>query len=589
MRKFVIVLAALLALPLFADEASDLAAARTLFNKNLDAIRHRDRAAYLDLYIHDTHLARVGPTGFATGYDDFAKQRDVRWPDTFDASDLHLVRVAPGIVYGTYRYRVRYGAEEHTGISERVFKQTADGWRIGVTGAIDTPPGTPPPPRAIVGATLIDGRGGAPIPNATVVIRDGKIDCAGDCKVPDGVMTIDAKGMWVTPGLIDAHVHFAQTGWADGRPDFMDVRAKYPYAKVEAGLKANPQRYAKSYICSGVTSVFDVGGFPWTLELADRFANDSFAPHIAAAGPLLSPFLPQQLMLPAEQEFISIKDEATARAGVDYNVAHGAKAIKVWYIVSSTQPSLTVEASTPAVMAAGDEAAKLGVPLIVHSTGIAEAKVALRAGAKVLVHSVEDAPVDDEFIALAKKNGTILIPTLTVIQNVGVLYHAAADKKMPPVDDPNHCVDKSTMAKLAETADANVPADRLGRMDKRISDTMANANPNLAKLVAAGVPIATGTDAGNPLTLHGPAIYAEMDAMQSAGMTPMQVIVASTATAARAMGADKITGTIEKDKDADLLILAADPTQNVSNFRKVRYVARGGVVRTIEELSAMAQ
>ena len=80
-------------------------------------------------------------------------------------------------------------------------------------------------------------------------------------------------------------------------------------------------------------------------------------------------------------------------------------------------------------MAAGDEAKKKGLPLIVHSTGIAEAKVALRAGANVLVHSVEDVPVDDELIALAKQNGTILIPTLTVIQNVAKLYHAAVDKK----------------------------------------------------------------------------------------------------------------------------------------------------------------
>jgi imidazolonepropionase-like amidohydrolase len=587
MRKFVIALAVVLALPVLADEASDLAAARALFSKNLDAIRHRDRAAYLELYVHNEHLARVGPTGFSTGYDDFAKQRDVRWPDTFDASDLHVVRVASGVVYGTYRYRVRYGAEEHTGISERVFMQTSSGWRIAVTGAVDTPQGTPPPPRAIVGVTLVDGRGGAPVPDANVILRDGKIDCAGKCDVPEGVQTIDAKGMWVTPGLVDAHVHFAQTGWADGRPDFMDVRGKYPYDKVEAGLKENPQRYAKSYICSGVTSVFDVGGFPWTLQLADRFANDTFAPHIAAAGPLLSPFLPQQLMLPAEQEFISLKDEAAARAGVDYNVAHGAKAIKILYIVRP--PDLSVEASTPAVMAAGDEAAKLGVPLIVHSTGIAEAKVALRAGAKVLMHSVGDKLVDDEFIELAKKNGTIDIPTLTVIQNVDKLYHAAVDKKMPPVDDPNHCVDKSTMAKLAETADATLPADRLGRMDKRMNDTLAIANPNLMKLIANGIPIATGTDAGNLLTLHGPAIYAEMDAMQSAGMTPMQVIVASTATASRAMGMDKVTGTIEKGKDADLVIVAADPTKDVANFRKVRYVVRAGVVRTIEELSAMAQ
>ena len=112
---------------------------------------------------------------------------------------------------------------------------------------------------------------------------------------------------------------------------------------------------------------------------------------------------------------------------------------------------------------------------------------------------------------------------------------------------------------------------------------------NLKRLMGAGIPIATGTDAGNPLTLHGPAIYAEMDQMQADGMTPMQVITSSTLVAARAMGLDARVGTIEKGKDADLVILSADPAKDVANFRKVKYVVRGGVVRTIDELSAMAQ
>jgi imidazolonepropionase-like amidohydrolase len=588
-RTQIAVLILFIALPIFAagDEASDLAAARAVFQSNIDAIKHRDRDAYLALYLKSDHLARGGPAGFTTGYDDFAKGAGSRWPDTIDASDVHLVRVAPGVVYGTYRYRVRYDADEHTGISERLFLKTPSGWKVAVTGAIDAPAGTPAPPRAIVGATLIDGRGGAPVANANIIIRDGKFDCVGDCKIPEGVMTIDAKGMWVTPGLVDAHVHYSQTGWADGRPDFLDVRAKHPYEAVAADLKANPQRFAKSYLCSGVTSTFDVGGFPWTLQLADRFANDTLAPHVAAAGPLLTPYIPLQLMLPAEQEFVSIKDEATARADVDYLASHGAKAIKLWYIVRP--PDLTVEASENAVMAAGDEAKKRGIPLIAHATGLAEAKVALRAGAKVLVHSVENLPIDDELIALAKANGTIIIPTLTVIRNVVTLYHAVVDKKTPPVDDPNHCVDKATMAKLAETADAELTAERLARMDKRAADTVSVMIANLKKLVAAGIPIATGTDAGNPLTLHGPSIYAELEAMQSAGMTPMQVIVSSTSIAARAMGIESIAGTIEKGKDADLVILAADPTKDVANFRKIRQVVRAGVARAIEELSTLAQ
>ena len=91
------------------------------------------------------------------------------------------------------------------------------------------------------------------------------------------------------------------------------------------------------------------------------------------------------------------------------------------------------------------------------------------------------------------------------------------------------------------------------------------------------------------LTLHGPAIYAEMEAMQSSGMTPMQVIVASTATASRAMGLDKQVGTIEKGKAADLVITGADPSLDVANFRRIRYVVRSGVVRPMTDLHALAQ
>jgi imidazolonepropionase-like amidohydrolase len=571
-------------------EEGDLAAARALFDRNMSAIRGRDRTTYLSLYLHSDKLARTGPSGIARGYDDFAKQRDVRWPDTFDATDIQLVALQPGVVYGTYRYRVRYGMEEHTGISERLFVKTGEGWRIAVTGAIDAPPGTPPPPRAIVGATLIDGRGGAPVPGANIVIRDGRIDCAGtDCQVPDGVAQVDGHALWVTPGLIDAHVHFSQTGWADGRPDSLDLRAAHPYEEVEAELKTNPERFARSYICSGVTSVFDVGGYAWTLGLAKRFASDSLAPHIAAAGPLLST-LDHWLNLPAERQFIHLADAATAMSGVDYLASQGAKAVKVWYIVR--QPDLPVSASEPWVAAAGEAARKHKLPLIVHATGLLEAKAALRAGARVLVHSVWDQPIDDEFLALAKQNGTVLIPTLTVAGGYVRMFQSVLDRKPPLVDDPNHCVDRATMAKINATATldpAMVKAETVTRRaaaTAKLEETMAG---NLRRLMAAGIPIATGTDAGNPLTLHGPAIYAEMDAMQRDGMTPMQVIVSSTAVAARAMGLESQTGTIERGKDADLLLLGDDPSRDVANFRKIRYVVRGGVVRGIEELGAMAQ
>ncbi len=107
---------------------------------------------------------------------------------------------------------------------------------------------------------------------------------------------------------------------------------------------------------------------------------------------------------------------------------------------------------------------------------------------------------------------------------------------------------------------------------------------NLRAVRRAGIPIAMGTDAGNPLTLHGPAVYAEMEAMRRAGLTPMEVIVATTRDAARAMGRGADLGTVEAGKAADLLIVAADPTRDVAHLRALRWVVRGGVVRSRDEL-----
>jgi imidazolonepropionase-like amidohydrolase len=577
MRR-ILFLTAFCALSSAADEASDLRHARAVFEENIRAIHQRDRAKYLSLYLHDPKLVRTGPTGFATGYEEFAKGAGENWPDTLEATDMRLTPIRPGVVYGTYRYRVRYGANETSGISERVFVETPEGWRIALTGAIGTE-GLPPSPRAIVGATLIDGRGGAPVPNATIIVRDGKIDSiTTDLATPAGIDIVDAKGLWVTPGLIDTHVHFSQTGWADGRPDALDVRAAYPYEKVIGELRADPSRFARSYLCSGVTGVFDVAGYPWTLTMHER--ADSSWPHVVASGPGLST-LDHWLNLNAEKVLLFIPNAEAARDGVRYLAAHGAKAVKVWYV--QDQPE--------ALAAAGEAAAGAKLPLVVHATELARAKAALRAGAKLLVHSVWDAPVDDEFIALMKQNNAILSPTLTVIGGYTRLFEAATSKSAPRIDDANGCVDLATRAKIASTAtlDPKITAEQLEARRTRTAERERIMAANLKRLVDAGIPIATGTDAGNPLTLHGVSMHNEMDAMQRAGMTPMQVIVASTSAAARAAGLDAVTGTLEKGKSADLILLAADPAKDVANFRRIKSVMRGGVIRGIEELSAMAQ
>ncbi len=584
-RAFLIACAAFAALSAF---ASDLDDARALFEKNIAAIQRRDKAAYLACYLDSDRLVRTSPDGPARGFADFEKQAGSKWPDVLEAVDLQLVPVREGLVYGTYRYRVRYGADEHAGLSERLFVKTPKGWRITMTSAFDALPGTPPPPRAFTGATLVDGTGAPPVKDAVVFVRGGKIECAGTraaCAVPPGIAVTDLEGTFLAPGLVDAHVHFAQTGWADGRPDAFDVRAKHPYEDVQKELRGHPDRFFRSYVCSGVTSVFDVGGYAWSLDLPARAEDDTLAPRVRAAGPLLST-IDFWLNLPAERQFIFLKDEEAAKTGVAYLASRGAQAVKVWYVVTADRP---VEASEAAVLAAGVEAKKKGLPLIVHATGLAEAKVALRAGASLLVHGVMDKPVDDEFLDLLKKSGAIYNPTLVVIEGYVAVAKTAAAGAATPFDDPNGCVDPSTRARLAATPEIEAAsvASKVRDREVRTAQLRAVGLANLKRVRDAGLPIAMGTDAGNPGTLHGLSVYAEMEAMQAAGLTPMDVLVASTRGGSRALSREKEIGTVEKGKLADLVVFAKDPTADIANARTVKGVVRGGVYRTIDELRAI--
>ncbi len=567
--------------------AADLAAARALFEANLDAIRRRDRDGYLACYLRSPLLARTSAQGFTLGYEPLAAATGSGWPDHFEALDLRLTPVREGLVYGAYRYRVRYGASEQTGLSERVFLDTPEGWRIAVTTAFAGVPGVPAPPRAIVGGTLWDGRGGPPVRDAVVVTRDGRIQAAGPrarVPVPAGVDTLDARGAWVVPGLVDAHVHYSQTGWVDGRPDALDVRDRHPYEEVQRRLRTRPEVFHRAWLACGVTAVFDVGGYPWTVAMARAARASTEAPHVLAAGPLLSTF-DHWLNLPGERQFLHLTDSASAVRGVRYLASLGTDAVKVWFIV---RPGDDFDAQARAVRVAGEEAARAKLPLIVHATGLREAKAALRAGARLLVHSVYEGAVDAEFLRLAKAAGTWYCPTLTVLDGYARIGEAARSGRSPEPDDPLGAVDSLTRAHVAATADeahrklGGSPPNRDSVFAARRRTMVAN----LRAVRRAGIPVVTGTDAGNPLTLHGPAIFTEMEAMQRSGMPARDVLLATTRDAARALGRGDAFGTLETGRSADLLVVEGDPTRDVAALRRLRWVMRAGVARSSQEMRA---
>jgi len=122
----------------------DTIEARRLFEENIDAIHRRNRARYLATYLQTSTLARNGPGGLELGYDNWSARRDGSWPDTLVARNLRVVPIAPGVVYGTYCYEVTQKDTTSSGVSERLFVKTPDGWRIAVTTAFGLPIGAPP-------------------------------------------------------------------------------------------------------------------------------------------------------------------------------------------------------------------------------------------------------------------------------------------------------------------------------------------------------------------------------------------------------------------------------------------------------------
>jgi len=113
---------------------------------------------------------------------------------------------------------------------------------------------------------------------------------------------------------------------------------------------------------------------------------------------------------------------------------------------------------------------------------------------------------------------------------------------------------------------------------------MAQAAANLKRVRDAGIPVALGTDAGNPLTLHGASVPMELEAMQAAGLTPLDVLMAATRNGARALGLGQHEGTVTAGATADLVVLDADPLADIRNVRRVALVVRRGEIYTQREL-----
>jgi imidazolonepropionase-like amidohydrolase len=352
---------------------------------------------------------------------------------------------------------------------------------------------------------------------------------------------------------------------------------------VQSYLQQHPERYYEAYLRCGVTAVYDVGGYLWSLGFQEAAEDDLNAPHVAAAGPLLSPVPDANLTTantPGQKQLLNLSSADFGRQTVRQNTSLGATGIKIWQI------NLEDPEFMEALAAVVDEVALQENKLIVHATDLDQAIQALRMGAQILVHSVDDQAVDSTFLNLAKKNEVIYCPTLIVGR--GYLNAYRSLKEGFDYTDPNEAVDPLTRNLLLSATqffkylpNPDSYEALISNYETYVAASEEHMFENLRRVHQAGIPIAVSTDAGNPGTLHGISIYDEMETMQQAGIPAADILVMATRNGALAMGRLEDFGTLEKNKMADLIILDKDPTKDITNMRSVTHVMRAGQLRPV--------
>ena len=436
----------------------------------------------------------------------------------------------------------------------------------------------------ITNVNLLDVEKMKLLPGQTVVIDKDRIMNMGPVKkinIPSGAQVIDGTGKYMMPGLVDAHVHFFQSGGLYARPDGLDLRKYTSHEKEIEWTHRNMEDFLRRYTMSGITTVIDVGSTLSYLQQRDTFRNRSYAPAVYMTGPLLTTWEPAVFKnLKNDEPFYEMKTEEDARKYVQQQLPYKPDFIKIWFIVSDRDTEAGVRRLLPLVKAVIDEAHKNNLRVAVHATERATAQAAVESGCDYLVHGIDDEIVKDEFVQLLKKKNVVLCPTLVVAHNYSEVYGQQYQLSYADYTTANPSTLGSLfdLQHLPDTNLANAVKNAIKTRAKLQDKSDSMLRVNIKKLSDAGVYLATGTDAGNVGTLHASSYFEELNAMQQTGLSPWQILQSSTIQGARAIGKEKEFGSIQTGKLADLLLLNANPLDSLSNLRKIAFVINKGVV-----------
>ena len=438
-------------------------------------------------------------------------------------------------------------------------RQIAAVTAVAVAAACSGGPTTPAEPAdiAIVGAQLIDGMGAAPIADSVLLIRGDRVVAAGtraDTGVPAGAEIIDGAGRTVIPGLVDMHSHYF-------------------------GDRAAIEQQFRTQLYFGVTTARSIGADDAdnVALMLEAHAGRPDAPRVFTAGRgFTSPdgFNAALAQQPATAE--------EAREMVRQLAGQGVHFVKMW-VNAVPEPGSTI---TPEIRTAiVEEALANGLVPVAHIDDEADGRQLVEAGLRDFLHSTvltfgpgAGAPVDDpepsaEFIQQCLDNGVAFTPTLSIIQNN---WHFAERPEL--LEDPELRAAFSPDA-LARWEDADARAQVVEAPDFEDRRAAFRQVQDFVKTMHdAGVRVALGTDAGTPNVPMGWGVHHELELYVEAGLTPMQALVAATATGASLTPpvGEAEFGTLEVGKIADLVVLDADPLADIRNTLRIDRVMKSG-------------
>lgn len=433
--------------------------------------------------------------------------------------------------------------------------------------------------KALVGGTVIDGTGRDPIDDAVVLIDGDRIDAVfhrGEMELPADTEVVDIAGSTVIPGLIDCHVH-------------VGVLADNSFLQVE-----NPTGLADLFMTTllshGVTTVRDTGNFdPGEVFRAFKAGKRNW-PRFFGAGTILDgPADP-----PAPWRWLAIiDDEESARREAGKLIDAGMDFLKVY-----------VWATLPVLRAVVSEAHRRGVRVAAHVGHMVTVEEAVKVGVDALEHVrigrelVSEDRMDelqgltgrildplvgwqpwrfvdpesdlaDNLISLMAERGTYITPTLTLSQ--AILLGNTSEAVNPAG------LDEMPAAVQEQWGQYAYPFDYSETDWEQAPVELRNQMAFIGRARQGGVNVTAGTDLTNPFVVPGHSMHEELRLLvQGCGFSPMDAIVAATGRAADLLGEGNDLGTVEKRKLADLVVLEADPLDDIRNTRRISAVYKGG-------------